>query len=169
MANQLTGRGPSNNASFFRSVIFSHPVPFGPRDDKFLRMFFRRRARTLSLAALAVAAAGCHERTWDPSDGGTSGDTGALVCTIQAPTACPDPMAHWPDVQPIFEHRCVLCHNGIPGGPWPLLQYSHVADWNDVVRAMLLDCSMPPPDAGVPMPDEERTAILTWILCGFPE
>ncbi len=54
-------------------------------------------------------------------------------------------------------------------GGTSLLQYSHVADWNDVVRAMLLDCSMPPPDAGVPMPDEERTAILTWLLCGFPE
>ena len=38
-----------------------------------------------------------------------------------------------------------------------------------VVRAMLLDCSMPPPDAGVTMPDEERVAILTWLLCGYPE
>ena len=62
-----------------------------------------------------------------------------------------------------------MCHNGMIGGPWPLMQYSHVADWFDVVRAMLLDCSMPPPDAGVTMPDEERVAILTWLLCGYPE
>jgi hypothetical protein len=144
-------------------------VRIDPRGDNFVRMFLPRRAWLPSLAALAVTATGCTQRTWDPSDGGTSADTGALVCTIQAPTVCPAPVPHWPDVQPIFERRCVLCHNGIPGGPWPLLQYSHVADWNDVVRAMLLDCSMPPPDAGVPMPDEERTAILTWILCGFPE
>ena len=29
-------------------------------------------------------------------------------------------------------------------------------------------CVLAAADAGVPMTDEERTAILTWILCGFP-
>jgi len=131
-------------------------------------MFRARRAGPLLLAALA--AAGCRQAaTADEPDGGTTEDAGALLCTIQPPTVCPDPMPHWPDVQPIFQQRCDQCHNGLPGGPWPLVQYQHVADWYDVVRAMLLDCSMPPPDAGVPMTDEERTAILTWLLCGFPE
>lgn len=127
----------------------------------------------LLVAALAVIGAGCRQAGQASPDGevdgGTTEDAGALVCTVQAPTVCPDPMPHWPDVSPIFQRRCVMCHNGMIGGPWPLMQYSHVADWFDVVRAMLLDCSMPPPDAGVYMPDEEKTAILTWLLCGYPE
>jgi hypothetical protein len=130
---------------------------------------FLPRAVTPLLAA-AIAVSGCRQAAQPPpDDGGTTDDAGALVCTVQAPTVCPDPPPHWPDVSPIFQGRCVMCHNGMIGGPWPLMQYSHVADWYDVVRAMLLDCSMPPPDAGVTMPDEEKTAILTWILCGYPE
>ena len=123
------------------------------------------------VSLLAVVAAGCRTpgQASPANDGGTTEDAGALVCTVQAPTVCPAPPPHWPDVQPIFQSRCVSCHNGMVGGPWPLMQYSHVADWFDVVRAMLLDCSMPPPDAGVYMPDEERTTILTWLLCGYPE
>jgi hypothetical protein len=33
----------------------------------------------------------------------------------------------------------------------------------------MLACTMPPPDAGVPMSDEERESILIWIRCGFLE
>ena len=106
----------------------------------------------------------------DPNDGGaTTQDAEPLVCTVKAPTACPDPPPHYPDVQPIIERTCVPCHQGLPGGNWPLLQYSHVADWQDVIRAFVVSCMMPPPDAGVPMSDEEREAILTWILCGYLE
>jgi hypothetical protein len=96
-------------------------------------------------------------------------DGAPLACTVQPPTVCPDPPPHYPDVQPIFERACVPCHQGLPGGNWPLLQYSHVADWQDVIRAHMIACTMPPPDAGVPMSDEERVAILTWILCGYLE
>jgi hypothetical protein len=63
----------------------------------------------------------------------------------------------------------VVCHNGLAGGPWPLLHYTDVADWQETIAADLLDCSMPPRNAGVPMPNEDRTAILTWILCGALE
>jgi hypothetical protein len=41
--------------------------------------------------------------------------------------------------------------------------------WADVVRADLIDCSMPPGEGGVAMADEERLAVLVWIRCGFPE
>src|SRR4051812_671542 len=132
-------------------------------------MPFPRALTRLLLTALLAAGPGCRSSERESPDGSTTEDGGALLCTVQAPTACPDPPPQWPDVQPIFQRRCVSCHNGMIGGPWPLMQYSHVADWYDVVRAMLLDCSMPPPDAGVSMPDEDRTAILTWILCGLPQ
>src|SRR3954452_19961632 len=123
----------------------------------------------LLLAAVAVFGGGCRQSGQGPPDGRTTADAGALMCTVEAPTVCPDPPPHWPGGEPIFQRRCVLCSNGMIRGPWPLLQYEHVADWYDVVRAMLLDCSMPPPDAGVYMPDEDRIAILTWILCGLPQ
>jgi hypothetical protein len=129
-----------------------------------------RDAPPLSLLLLAgLAGAGCERAGQQTLDGGAATDASAIVCTVSAPTACPDPPPHYRDVQPIFQSRCVDCHNGMIGGPWPLLQYSHVADWQDVVRAHLLACTMPPPDSGVPMTDEERRAILTWILCGYPE
>lgn len=131
-------------------------------------MFRSRVMSPLLLAAVAFFGGGCRQAGQGSPDGGTTEDAGALMCTVEAPVACPDPPPRWPDVEPIFQRRCVLCHNGMIGGPWPLLQYEHVADWYDVVRAMLLDCSMPPPDAGVYMPDEDRTAILTWIRCGLP-
>jgi hypothetical protein len=119
---------------------------------------------TAAGAVTVLGGAAC-----DRSPGGTTSDAGALVCTVQPPTVCPDPAPRWADVSPIFQSRCVECHNGMVGGPWPLMQYQHVADWSDLVRSMLVDCSMPPPDAGRPMTDEERVAILTWILCGVQE
>ena len=98
-----------------------------------------------------------------PVDGGPP-----IMCSVQAPTACPEPAPHYGDVEPIFQARCVICHNPTWSGPWPLDSYRHVTDWQDTIRSNLLDCTMPPPEAGVPMSNEERLAILTWIRCGFP-
>lgn len=103
--------------------------------------------------------------------GGGSPDAGQepSSCLVPAPTACPDPAPRYADVSPLFESRCVRCHNGTPGGPWSLADYAHVADWQDTIRSSLRDCSMPPPDAGVAMTVEERIAILTWIRCDLPK
>ncbi|HEY7371170.1 MAG TPA: hypothetical protein VIF57_03260 [Polyangia bacterium] len=136
------------------------------RSDRILR------ALVLRLASFAlIVGAGCETRPAESPDGGADADqdAGVFVCSVQAPTACPDPPPRYADITPIVQQRCVPCHNGLPGGPWPLLQYSHLADWQDVIRGQMLDCSMPPPDAGVPMEDSERVTILTWILCGFLE
>jgi hypothetical protein len=92
-----------------------------------------------------------------------------VPCTVRAPTACPEPPPRYADVLPIFEQRCIICHSGAPNGPWPLDGYEHIADWQDNIRSDMLDCSMPPFDAGVPITLEERMAILTWIRCGLPK
>lgn len=91
------------------------------------------------------------------------------VCAPVAPTECPDPAPHYPDVAPIFERRCASCHNGSKGGPWPLDNYSDVADWATFIRDELMQCTMPPPDSGVEMTPEERQAILVWVRCRYPE
>ena len=101
----------------------------------------------------------------DPSDAGAA----PFECTVEPPTSCPDPAPRFADVAPIFKQRCAGCHASNWSGPWPLDTYSHIADWGDVVRAHLLDCSMPPPEAGVPLPNEESVEILTWIRCGTPQ
>ena len=125
-------------------------------------------ACSLALSLAAGMSGGCGSSSLTP-DGGTTTDTAPLVCTVKAPTVCPDPPPHYPDVQPIINRLCVPCHAGLPGGNWPLLQYEHVASWQDLIRAHMLACSMPPPDAGVVMTNDEREAILTWILCGYLE
>jgi hypothetical protein len=69
---------------------------------------------------------------------------------------------------PILAERCVICHDGsTANGPWPLSDYESVASWYDHVRDEVLHCTMPPADAGVPISDDERVQILTWIRCGF--
>jgi hypothetical protein len=95
-------------------------------------------------------------------------DAAPFVCEVVAPTACPEPSLTYKDVGPVIKTRCASCHDG-RGEQWPLASYSDVADWCDQIRSMVQDCSMPPPDAGIRMPAEERELILTWIRCGYPE
>jgi len=90
-------------------------------------------------------------------------------CVVTAPTECPEPAPRWANVAPIFESRCASCHDGQPFNPWPLDSYEHVADWHDVVRDMLLNCTMPPVDSDEKLPPDERDTVLVWIRCGFPE
>ena len=103
--------------------------------------------------------------------GSSSG--GAMItvpenCNVVLPTECPSPSPVYTDVQPIFAERCVACHSGAPGGPWPLTTYGHVATWRDTIRAALATCEMPPVDSGLTLSPEESSLILTWIRCGMP-
>ena len=137
----------------------------GPRVIASVERSPRPRVSALAIACTVVLACNGKGAPIDP-DPVDAGDT---TCPVPAPTMCPDPPLRYADVSPIFTQRCVGCHYGAVGGPWPLLQYSHAADWNQVIRDMLTDCSMPPLDSGVTMLAEERGAILTWVLCGFLE
>ncbi|HRI50119.1 MAG TPA: hypothetical protein PLW65_08050 [Pseudomonadota bacterium] len=102
-------------------------------------------------------------------DAGSPADASAApACMVTAPTVCPAPMPHYADVQPILQQRCVVCHSGLTER-WPLTMYQDVADWYDTIRDDLLHCTMPPPEAAIPMTNQERLAILTWIQCGYPK
>jgi hypothetical protein len=92
-------------------------------------------------------------------------DVRVALCRLDPPTSCPEPPVRYADVAPIVERRCLVCHNG-RGPHWPLTSYGHVADWQDTIRAAMLDCSMPPAEAALPMPLEERIALLHWVRCG---
>jgi hypothetical protein len=146
------------------------------------RLTVLRAARTFAVsAALAACGAkgdlGAHPSDVDPGDAGpgeagpgpSDGSPIPSSCGVMAPTSCPDPPPRYADVTPIFQQRCILCHNGTNDGPWALTDYEHIADWQEIIRADLLDCTMPPADAGVPITREERLAILVWIRCALPK
>jgi hypothetical protein len=119
---------------------------------------FPRRA-----ALLLLALAACNGS--NVTDAG-----GAVTCNVDLPLECPAEAPTYATVQPIIEKACVPCHDGAdPDGPWPLRTYKSAADWADVIRADVANCSMPPADGGVPMSDEDRYTILTWIRCGYPQ
>jgi uncharacterized membrane protein len=119
---------------------------------------------------VAVACGGSSATDQTPRpDGGTT-----IECKPTAPTSCPTPPLHYPDVQPIIELRCVHCHyEGArePDGTarWPLTAYEHVTAWFDIIPGQILTCQMPPSDAGIPMTNDERNKILAWLHCGFPQ
>jgi predicted small lipoprotein YifL len=140
-----------------------------------------RAARTFAACAALISCGAKGELAYnpsnvvpddaEPSDGGPDpldGSPRPVSCSVTAPTSCPDPPPRYADVQPIFEQRCILCHNGTNDGPWALTDYEHIADWQEIIRADLLDCTMPPVDAGVPITRDERLAILVWIRCALP-
>lgn len=104
------------------------------------------------------------------SDGARNHATPAAPqCTLTAPTTCPEPATTYSDIAPVLAAKCVTCHYGATGGPWPLTSYDDVANWRDAVRDDVLDCSMPPPDSGITLDDAERLAILSWVRCGGVE
>jgi uncharacterized membrane protein len=117
------------------------------------------RRQLLGLSCLLVGAS-CSVPA--PPDAGPA-------CDAIAPDFCDKPTLRFVDVQPLFEIYCVTCHYGQAGGPWPLKSHMDIADWTDVVRDDLVDCSMPPADAGTSMTREERALILDWLRCGAPE
>ncbi|HWA75300.1 MAG TPA: hypothetical protein VG937_23345 [Polyangiaceae bacterium] len=125
------------------------------------RLPFRALLATLFPLGAALFIGACGEDSDPP-----------VACTVTAPLECPDPAPRYPDVAPIFEARCssaAACHAGAEGGPWPLNTYDDVSDWQDVIRAEVLHCTMPPPDSDMTISDQEREAILTWVKCGALE
>jgi hypothetical protein len=121
-----------------------------------------RVIRALPLLGFALLLLGCPEKP--QPDGGTP-----PTCDVVAPEACGNAALRFDDVKPLFETHCVPCHYGQLGGPWPMKSYMDVADWHDIVRDDLVNCSMPPEDAGTTMTTAERALILDWLRCGFPE
>ena len=124
----------------------------------------------LLLVSLCITA--CGSSTSTPEDaGGEAVDAGsepiAVPCTVVAPTTCPTPLPRYADVKPILVKNCEVCHDDVPGGPWPLTRYQDVADWYDTVQSDVANCTMPPADSGLEMTDEERVEVLEWLLCGY--
>jgi hypothetical protein len=138
-----------------------------------------RLALRLAAALLGVVAAdaGCDSGgngvmvgdAGDDSAVAGDGDPNEFACPVLAPTSCPTPPVRYADIKPTVDEHCVPCHMGQPNGPWPLTDYSHLVDWQDLIQGVMMDCSMPPIDEPYSLPARDRALILTWVLCGYPE
>lgn len=128
-------------------------------------MSFAARA-SMFVAVVCTALGGCSSKHGALADPETT--ELAPQCAPELPDACPDPPPTFAaDVEPLIAARCTTCHGQLEGF-WPLRTYKEVVDWEGLVRTMLLDCTMPPPDAGSAMTDSERNTVLTWLSCGKP-
>jgi hypothetical protein len=96
-----------------------------------------------------------------------AGAAAPIECNVTAPTSCTDPAIDYEAVEPIIMERCLFCHDGMHD-QWPLTSYDHVVDWFAEIRGAMIDCSMPPLAAQIPMSTIEREKILLWIRCGYP-
>lgn len=90
------------------------------------------------------------------------------TCDTTLVTECPSPAPTYTEVQQLFDTHCNICH-GTNGTEWPLENYDDISAWQIDIRGELLDCSMPPADAGTHMTLAEKQQILTWIRCGLPK
>lgn len=127
-----------------------------------------RASEPLDAASSALDGGGVDARANDASADAQDASL-TIACSVLAPTECPTPMPRYADVAPIFKARCAVCHGASWTGQWPLDTYRHVVDWEDSIRAHLLECTMPPLDSGVPMTNAERMQILDWIRCDTPQ
>ena len=118
-----------------------------------------------AIVMTVLSACSSHQGALGDRDAGAPAP---VHCAPELPTACPDVVPGFAsDVQPVIEARCTSCHGQLEGF-WPLSNYKEVTDWKDLVRSMVLDCTMPPADAGVDMTNDERNTVLTWLSCGTP-
>jgi hypothetical protein len=94
-------------------------------------------------------------------------------CTIVDASACNSPPpSYQASIAPLLDRACnSTCH--APGvGPWPLTNYSDVADWASIIQNDVQSCAMPPADAGAgngSLTDAERAMLINWIICGAPD
>jgi len=124
---------------------------------------------SMRVLALAVFLVACGTSSSEPD---ASASEIPAWCTAIDASACNAPTPSYAtDVAPLLDRACnTTCH--APGnGPWPLTDYDDVSDWQTIIEADLIKCSMPPPDAGAgngTLSDTERATILDWIACGAP-
>jgi hypothetical protein len=97
--------------------------------------------------------------------------TAALTCSaLDAGATCPtDGPTYEATIQPILARSCLPgCHDSSPDAAWPLTDFDDITAWSTYIESDLIRCTMPPPDAGVAITDDERNEIFTWLGCGTP-
>jgi hypothetical protein len=98
------------------------------------------------------------------------GGAGASSCPDERPASCPNPAPSWAtDVAPIFSGYCAYCHgpNGIAATVDQFTTYDVIYGDRQAILDQVNLCRMPT-DAGIPLPEDLRATLLTWLVCGAP-
>jgi len=127
-------------------------------------------ARVFATALALSVAFACACGAGAPASG-TDAATEVPAC-VRTDPSCPEasaPPSYATTVHSIFVTACVNCHY-----PGSTLAYSSLATYEDVhlvygsALGQVSSCLMPP--AGQPpLTEADRTALLTWLVCGAPE
>src|SRR5262249_51832261 len=128
-----------------------------------------------ALAALLLVASACGLPSATELDLGVDlaveePDLGGPTCPNDLPASCPQPAPSWQGtVSQLIAQKCVICHapTGIVAEK-PLDTYDAVFRMRGPVLNQVYSCNMPPPDGGA-LDDEERQALLGWLVCGAPK
>ena len=114
-------------------------------------------------ASLAFAACG----NGDAVIGQTSATSTAQGCpAVDASATCQTDGEAFDAILPILQKSCIPCHDtSAPDAAWPLTTYSNVEAWSGVVEEDILKCAMPPADGGYSITDDERLALVNWMIC----
>jgi uncharacterized membrane protein len=96
-------------------------------------------------------------------------DADVAACVRKLPAACPTPSPSYEtQIDPIIQNRCWPCHAtggaGAASGH-PFTDYNLVHKDRGAILDQVYACNMPPSGATA-LSDEERTAMLAWLVCG---
>ena len=134
-----------------------------------------RRVTTLSCALFICAIlVGCSE-TDTPS--GTS-DGAAQGTDAESSDAYAAPPTYHGEAKAIIDARCGTCHKAGDIGPFPLTTYDEVTAFAGVVRASIVNGTMPPWQPAddcntfadnIDLTPDEKDVLLAWLDGGMPE
>ncbi len=92
-------------------------------------------------------------------------------CPNDLPSACPSSGApsYATSIQPILTSRCRSCHSaeGEAGTTHVFDSYAETFSERRVLLSQVFACAMPPANADE-LSEEERAALLAWLVCGAP-
>jgi len=91
-------------------------------------------------------------------------------CPNDLPASCPPGAPGYAaTIAPLIQARCATCHAlGGQAADRPLDTYDDVFARRGAVLNQVYGCRMPP--AGAPqLIDDERSALLAWLVCGAPD
>lgn len=114
-------------------------------------------SRIFGVLLVCLSLAACGDST--PREGAS--------CPNDLPKECPSlAPSYAADVAPILADHCLTCHApGREKQDQPLDTYDHVYERRGAVMTQVYGCAMPP-SGQPPLSPDERTTLLSWLVCG---
>ena len=125
--------------------------------------------RAAFILGFALIGANCSDESRPPVDAGSGEESSQVACNRTLPSCPSTPPSYMNTIGGIVARSCGECHS--PGSTLSKVDLSTYAKINADFGSMLTqvyECLMPPPGGASFSPDE-RTTLLTWLVCGAPD